>query len=76
MADAKIGWREEKAATRARDLRAAEKAHIYEANKFAKGWRYVRINKSTLLLVPCSKDGTPTEEGLKRIENYKQKQKI
>jgi hypothetical protein len=52
-------------------VRAAEKAHRQEERKLRMGWRWIKVSKSTQVLVPCNKQGQPTEEGLKILEGTK-----
>lgn len=49
-------------------IEALKKTHEIDEERKKKGWRLVRINKNTEMLVPCGKDGKPTKEGLARIE--------
>lgn len=49
-------------------VRAAEKAHRQEERRLKKGWRWVKITPRTRILVPCDKNGNPTKEGQRLIE--------
>lgn len=53
------------------DRRALEKAKRQEKEKLSKGYRYVKVNDRTEVLVPCDKNGKPTKEGLARIKKLK-----
>ena len=44
--------------------------------KFQQGWRFVLIAPNLRILVPCDKDGKPTEEGQKRIDKLLENTKI
>lgn len=48
--------------------RALLKAKAVERNHLAKGWRYVQVTKNIQVLVPCDKNGKPTKEGQRRID--------
>lgn len=61
----------DKALQRQKDQRALVKAKAVEEQRLKKGWKFVRINKTTQILVECGKDGQPNQNGLKRIERYK-----
>lgn len=47
--------------------KALEKAHRIERDRIARGWRWVKVNAITSVLVPCDKKGKPTKEGLRKI---------
>lgn len=49
---------------------ALKKACDLEAKRVRKGYRWVKINNKTSILVPCDKDGKPTEEGRMKIKKY------
>lgn len=64
-------WIEEKEQVKNAAKKAAEKGAKQEERLIRKGWRWVTINARTKLLVPCLKDGTPTEDGQKKIDQFK-----
>lgn len=55
------------------EIDRANKALVYakrlEKKRLSQGWRYVFATPNIQVLVPCNKDGTPTEEGKRRIDN-------
>ena len=53
------------------DNKKLRKMKSVEHDKMLFGWRYVKIDSRTTLLVPCDKNGEPTEEGKRKIEAYK-----
>lgn len=53
---------------RGRARQVAIKGKQIEADKVSRGWRYVRADNTTKVLVPCDKNGNPTDEGLVRLE--------
>ena len=50
---------------------ALSKAKAAEDEKFANGWKYVKVNGRTQVLVPCDNDGNPTKVGEKMINRVK-----
>lgn len=42
-----------------------------ENDKKLFGWRYVQIDARPRVLVPCDKEGNPTEDGKRKIEAFK-----
>ena len=52
-------------------VRAAERAHRQEEKKLKEGWRWIKLSPHTQVLVPCDKNGQPTKEGHKIIDETK-----
>lgn len=72
MADSINNWVHEKTVSDA-SRKAAERAHKIEHQRERKGWRYVKIDSRTKILVPCDKDGNPTKQGKEIIDEVKKK---
>jgi hypothetical protein len=51
--------------------KALKRCHKQEKQAMAQGYRNVRINKFTEILVPCDKNGNPTKVGQKKIETMR-----
>lgn len=49
------------------DYKALKAAKKLEEKRLNDGWRYVQATPTLQILVPCKKDGKPTEEGMRRI---------
>lgn len=47
------------------------KARKLESERLGMGWQYRPVSQNVKILVPCDKNGNPTKEGLKRIEERK-----
>lgn len=56
--------------------RALQKAKKIEAQRIEQGWRYIKTAPNMEILVPCDKNGNPTQEGLKRIEEHNKQNEI
>lgn len=50
---------------------ALEKAHAHERKQYKSGYRYIKINDRTKIMVECDADGNPTERGQKVIDAIK-----
>lgn len=50
---------------------ALEKAHSRERKQYKSGYRYIKINDRTKIMVECDADGNPTERGQKVIDAIK-----
>lgn len=53
------------------DVKGLEKAKKKERLMIKNGWRWKKINGRVSVLVPCDKNGNPTEHGLKIIKKQK-----
>jgi len=51
--------------------KALKKAKNIEQGRIKQGWQWVKIGKLTKILVPCDKNGKPTEEAQRRIDRLK-----
>ena len=69
MANASTNWIHDKSTVNERDKQVAEKAERFEKRKIKNGYRWVRIDPRTRVLVECDKHGTPTELGRRQIAN-------
>ena len=56
--------------------KALAKAKSVEQKKIRQGWRWVKISKLSKILVPCDKNGEPTTEGQRRIDELRNKVNI
>lgn len=52
--------------------RIVEKNIQKEQRLFEKGWRWVKVNNTLQVFVPCDKDGKPTKEGERKIKRRKE----
>ena len=62
---------EEESMERGKAFRSLAQAKAIERKRLAQGWKYIRIDDRTEVLVPCDKNGKPTREGLMKIERHK-----
>lgn len=53
------------------DAKGLENAKKRERLMIKNGWRWKRINDRISVLVPCDKNGNPTEQGLRIIKKQK-----
>lgn len=53
------------------DAKLLENAKKRERLMIKNGWRWKKINGRISVLVPCDKNGNPTEQGLKIIKKQK-----
>jgi len=53
-----------------RASRALLKAKKIEEQRIKDGWQYVQVASNLKILVPCDKNGKPTQEGLKKLAEY------
>ena len=60
-------WIKDRASISDAARKAQEKAHQIERKRKRKGWRWVKVDVRTKVLVPCNGDGTPTAEGQRII---------
>lgn len=51
--------------------RAKQKAKRLEEKRVGEGWRWIKITPRTTAFVPCDKNGKPTKDGKRIIENMK-----
>lgn len=56
---------------RQKAVKVLVKAKEIEKRKLEQGWRWVRIGKLSKILVPCDKNGKPTLDGQKQIDNVR-----
>lgn len=54
----------------------SERAQAELEKKFRQGWRFVLAAPNIRILVPCDKDGKPTEDGQRRIDALLEKTKV
>lgn len=71
MAAPNSNWIYDKGTVAEKDRIALERAKKVEAKDIKKGYRWVRINNITKILVECDKDGHPTKRGQEHINRYK-----
>lgn len=71
MAAPNSNWIYDKDTVAEKDRIALERAKKVEAKDIKKGYRWVRINNITKILVECDKDGLPTKRGQEHIDRYK-----
>lgn len=48
--------------------RALRMAKRLEGKRLSLGWKYINATQNIQVLVPCNKDGTPTKDGQRRID--------
>lgn len=53
-------------------INAVKKGRKQEEEKLKNGWKYIQVGNTTKILVPCNKDGKPTEDGIRRINKLKE----
>lgn len=58
------------------DKKALAAAKKVERQRIKDGYKWYVINERLKVLVPCKKDGTPTEKGLKIIDVFVKKYSI
>ena len=63
-------WAEEIQSIPSTSEKALKKGKKLEESRIRKGWRWVKVNHYTTILVPFGKNGEPTKEGLKRIAKF------
>ena len=51
-----------------RATKALSKAKKLEGKRLSQGWRYIFATPNIQVLVPCDKNGKPTAEGQRRID--------
>jgi hypothetical protein len=51
-----------------RAKKALRMAKRLEEKRLSLGWKYINATPNIQVLVPCKKDGTPTEDGQRRID--------
>lgn len=71
MAAPITNWVHERGVVTEKDRIALEKALRIEKKKEKNGYRWYRINERNKILVPFGKDGQPTKEGWKHINDFK-----
>lgn len=64
-------WAEERSTVTQAARTAIKKAKKIECENIKKGWRWIKVGTRTQILVPCDKDGKPTQDGLQRIQRLK-----
>lgn len=52
-----------------RGKRALVRAKQLEKERLFRGWRYVKVNNRTQMLVPCNRDGTLSSKGKEMIKH-------
>ena len=65
-------WADERRAVTQAAKAAAKKGAKMERERIKQGWRWVKVDQRSKILVPCDKKGNPTKDGLRRIERMKQ----
>ena len=60
-------WAAWKPAVTENDKKTLAKANRIEKKLEKEGWRWVKIDKRTMIFVPCNKKGEPTEKGKEMI---------
>ena len=71
MAAPKLNWVYDKGVVTEKDRQAALKADKKDARDIRHGYRWIRIDPRTKVLVECDKQGNPTEKGRRQIEMIK-----
>lgn len=64
-------WVYDKKTSTEKDRIELEKAKKQERKNAKHGYRWIKMNERNRLFVPCDKDGNPTKEGRKMMENFK-----
>ena len=59
----------EKSIEKEKSLESLKKAKAVENKRLKDGWKYIKINHSLQVLVPCDKNGNPKEDILKRLNS-------
>ena len=59
----------EKSIEKEKGLESLKKAKAVENKRLKDGWKYIKINHSLQVLVPCDKNGKPKEDILKRLNS-------
>lgn len=67
-----LAWADERRAVTQAARTAAKKGAKIEHERINQGWRWVKVGARSKILVPCDKNGNPTQDGLQRIERMKQ----
>lgn len=71
MAKSSTNWVQDKNLGIDKDKTILSKAKRIEENEIEKGWRWVKINERTKVLVECDAKGKPTKRGKELIDRMK-----
>lgn len=71
MAATSENWIYDKNTVREKDIKALEKAKSIERKKIKDGYRYFKICDKMQMLLPCDRNGNPTDRAIKVINERK-----
>lgn len=61
-------WATLKSTVTDNDVKALARAKRMEKTLKKEGWKWIKINPRTMILVPCDKEGKPTKKGEEMIK--------